>query len=130
MTDHPNAELVRTGYAALAAGDVNPFMGMLADNIKWHFPGHSVVAGDFEGKDALLANFGAMSEATGGNLQIDLFHVLADDRFVVAIEHVVGERGDKRYDRHDVAVFRMKDGKIAEGWAYVENLDDWDALLS
>ncbi|MBA3653910.1 MAG: nuclear transport factor 2 family protein [Actinobacteria bacterium] len=129
MTDHPNAELVRSGYAAMAGGDADTFLAMLADDIKWHFPGKSAVSGDFEGKSALLAHVAAMA-AAAGSLDIQLVHMLADDTFAVAIEHVVATKGDKRYDRHDIAVFRMKDGRVAEGWAYVENLDEWEALLS
>ena len=122
MADHPNAQLVRDAYE----GGPEAAVAALADNVKWHFPGGSRVAGDFEGREAVLAHIGELMAA----FSVELFHVMADDRFVVAIEHVTGEGNGNTYDRHDVVVFRIKDGKVAEGWAYPENLHEIEAVLA
>jgi ketosteroid isomerase-like protein len=129
MSDHPNAELVRAAYAAVDAGDGTLFHELLADDVKWHFPGRSSVAGDYEGREAVLGHFVAFSEATGGTLKADVAAVLGDDKFAIAIEHVTAERAGKTYNRHDVVVFRMKNGKAAEGWLYPESQYELDDLL-
>ena len=130
MTDHPNAKLVRGVYDAFGRGDVEAALARVSDGFKWHFPGRSPAAGDFEGHEAFLGSQAAMAEATGGGLSMEVVHVVADDAFAVAIEHVKVNNGDKQYDRHDIAVFRVKDGTIVEGWAYPENLYEWDEALS
>jgi hypothetical protein len=33
-----------------------------------------------------------------------------------ALTHVTARRGDHNYDSHDVWVFRLRDGQIAEAW--------------
>jgi ketosteroid isomerase-like protein len=130
MTDHPNAELVRSAYEALAGGDPSVLVGLLADDVKWHLPGRHRFAGDFEGRDELLAHWATFGEATGGAEPPKMVAVLGDDNFAIAIEHVVIERNEKRYDRHDVIVFRVKAGRIAEGWVYPESQYEIDDLLS
>jgi ketosteroid isomerase-like protein len=115
MNEHPNAELVRR-----RSPDV------LADGVRWHFPGRSTMAGDFEGRDAVVAHL-ANHDAVANS---DVLAVLADDRFAIAIEHVTAERDGKRYNRHDVVVYRIKEGAVAEGWHYPESQYEWDDLLS
>jgi ketosteroid isomerase-like protein len=122
MTDHPNADLVRNAYE----GGPEAAIAALADDVKWHFPGRSHVAGDFEGKGAVLEHLAALQ----ADFEVSLFALLADDKFAIAIEHVTAERNGKQYDRHDVAVFRIKGGKIAEVWVYPESQYELDDLLS
>ena len=114
MTEHPNAELVR-GRSPDA----------LADGVRWHFPGRSRVAGDFEGREAVVAHL-AEHDAIASS---DVAAILADDNFAIAIEHVTAERDGKSYNRHDVVVYRIKEGKVAEAWHYPESQYEWDDLL-
>jgi ketosteroid isomerase-like protein len=130
MSTHPNAELVRAAYDRVADGDGTGFTELLAEGVKWHFPGRSSVAGDFEGRDAVIEHWHAYSAATGESLKAEVAAVLGDDRFAVAIEHVTAERDGKSYNRHDVVVFRIKDGAIAEAWVYPESQYELDDLLS
>lgn len=129
MAEHPNVELVRSAYAAISAGNGEPFMAMLADGVKWHYPGKSPLAGDYEGREAVRDHFHAIDAATT-MVEMQLLTVLADDRFAIAIEHNVMAKGDNRYDRHDLVVFRIKDGQVAEAWVYPENQYELDAVLS
>lgn len=115
MDEHPNAALVRRR---------NP--DALADAVRWHFPGRSSVAGDFEGWEAVVAHL-TQHDAIANS---EVAAILADDKFAIAIEHVTVSRNGKSYDRHDVVVYRIKDGKVAEGWHYPESQYEWDDVLS
>jgi Ketosteroid isomerase-related protein len=57
MSDHPNAEALRKGYEAFAAGDMETVKGLFVDGITWHQSGDDPTSGDFVGKDAILGNF-------------------------------------------------------------------------
>src|SRR5258708_2364438 len=39
MTEHPNVELTRRGYAAFAAGDLATMTELIADDVTWHVTG-------------------------------------------------------------------------------------------
>jgi uncharacterized protein len=84
------------------------------------------MAGDFEGRDAVVAHL--MDHDAVATSEVAA--VLDDDKFAIAIEHVTAERDGKVYDRHDVIVYRIKEGKVAEGWHYPESQYEWDDLLS
>lgn len=130
MSTHPNAALIQGAYDALANRDPSVLLDLIADDVRWHLPGRHPHAGDFEGKDALLAHWRDYGEATGASHFPPVLAVLADDRFAIAIEHVELERNGKSYNRHDLVVYRIKDGKIVEGWVYPENPYEIDDLLS
>jgi hypothetical protein len=51
---HPNEEVVRTGYDAFSRGDMDTLRGLFVDDVVWHIPGRSPLAGDHRGVDAVL----------------------------------------------------------------------------
>src|SRR5438874_1599311 len=57
MADHPNAELVRRGYDAFIAGDMEWLNEHLHENVVWHEPGNNFLSGDVRGRDEVLAHF-------------------------------------------------------------------------
>ena len=130
MAEHPNAELIQRAYKAFSDdGNPNVLLDEFADGFKWHFPGRSMLAGDYEGRDGFLTYLGKLAEA-GGETTIDLVTAFGNDNFVTAIEHVKVERNGKSYDQHDIVIFRFKGGKIAEAWGYLEDPYGWDDVLS
>jgi ketosteroid isomerase-like protein len=52
MAAKEDAELVRRGYAAFNAGDMETLTELFDENASWHTPGRSSIAGDHEGRDA------------------------------------------------------------------------------
>jgi hypothetical protein len=51
---HPNEALLRREYEARAAGDDSGIADGLADDVVWHVPGRSVIAGDYRGRDQVM----------------------------------------------------------------------------
>lgn len=60
MADHPNLELLRRGYAAYGAGDMDTINELLADDVVWHVAGRSPIAGDYSGKEQVFGLFGKL----------------------------------------------------------------------
>jgi ketosteroid isomerase-like protein len=130
MSDHPNAELLKKGYAAFAAADLDTLRELFAEDAVWYFRGKNPYAGEFTGRDAILGHFTDLFTATDGTIKVGLLTAFADDKFGVAIEHMTAERNGKTRDRHDVTVYSIKNGKVAAAWAYPEEPYELDEFLS
>ena len=85
MGDHPNAEALRKGYGAFAAGDMETVAALFADEIAWHQAGSSPLSGDVAGKDAVFGIFGQLVELTGGTFGQEIHDLLANDEHAVAM---------------------------------------------
>ena len=116
MNEHPNAGVVRSGYEAMARGDVAAFAAVLDDDIVWHesMPGFE---GDYDGRDGVLAFLGRMFAETGIEVKgLTVDHVLADDgHAAVLVEATMALGGRIRTSRY-VDVYRLRDGKATEHW--------------
>ena len=68
MSDHPNAVIVREGFDHFVRGDVAGLVGLFADDAVWHVPGANDMAGDYRGRDAIIAFLRRTAELTGGDV--------------------------------------------------------------
>jgi uncharacterized protein len=57
-----NAAIVRRGYDAFNSGDMDTLMGLSDEAAAWHTPERGPIAGDHEGREAALAQFGRYSD--------------------------------------------------------------------
>jgi ketosteroid isomerase-like protein len=120
---HPNEERLREGYAAFQRGDMEALRNeYLAEDIVWHTPGRSPVAGDFRGIDDVLASFGRLFELSGGTFAVELHDVLANDDHTVALGVSRAQREGKTLESRYAHVTHFRDGKIAESWLHPEDL--------
>jgi ketosteroid isomerase-like protein len=115
---HPNEELLRNGYDAFGKGDMETIRSLFADDIVWHSPGKSPLAGDYRGVDAVLEQFGRLFELTGGTFKIEIHDILANDTHAVVLARATAERDGKRLDDKGVNVWHLKDGKVTEQWLH------------
>ena len=115
---HPNEDLARRGYEAFATGDMATLNELFADDIVWHAPGRSEIAGTFKGKDEVFANLQKNMELTGGTFRLEIHALVADDEHAVALLRARAEREGKVLDDNTVQVFHIKDGKVTESWLH------------
>ena len=108
---HPNAELVARGYEAFGRGDVDTVLDLLADDIAWRVPGRGPIAGEYHGKDGVMAFFGKLMEESGGSFRLTVHDIAATDRHALAIVDAHVERNGKSYDFHAIHVWHLRDGK-------------------
>lgn len=99
-----NIELVKKGYEAFSAGDVDTVMSLFDDNIEWVQPGDSAISGIYHGKAELGEYFSRLAEKS---VTVKLNRLLADGDTVVALTEVTV--GDER--GQDADVFTLRDGK-------------------
>ena len=109
-------EFLTAQKAMYAGGPIDAVERLMADDIVWHVPGRSLIAGDFRGRDAVLGYFRKRRDLAGGSLRIT-----RRDRMVVAdvvVELADGQAriGGRQAQWRTVGVYRVLDGQIAEAW--------------
>jgi ketosteroid isomerase-like protein len=99
-----NIELVKKGYEAFTAGDVETVMSLFDDDIEWVQPGDSAISGTYRGK-AELGDY--LSKLAEKSVTVKVHRLLADGDMVVALTEVAvgSETG------YDADVFTLRDGK-------------------
>ena len=125
-----NASRIRKGYAAFNAGDVPTLVDLFAEDVVWHFPGQSKLAGDHIGRDATLSVLGGYGEASGGTLKANLLDLMASDDGVTGVANDTATSGGKTLDVRSSVIFAMRDGKVTEAWHYIDDLAALDAFLA
>jgi hypothetical protein len=126
-----NAAIVRRGYEALNSGDLTRIVELFGDNVSWHTPGRSPLAGDVVGREAVFARLGRYLAETGGTFRADLKRVLTDEAGrVIGIHHSVAERDGKHLDIYGGIVFELENGRIVDGREHFYDLRAWDEFWS
>jgi uncharacterized protein len=130
MGARENAEVIRRGYEAFNSGDLETLAELIDENVVWHVPGRSSLAGDYQGREATFGYFGRLAEETGGTVRAEPRHLVADDELVVGIQRNSAERKDKRLDVENCLVFRLEGGRVTEAWEHYDDLYAWDSFWS
>jgi hypothetical protein len=121
MGAQENAGLVRRGYEAFGAGDMDTLRGLFADNAVWHLGGSGGLSGDKQGREAILAYFGELFTRSNGTLRVDLDDLIGGDDHTVGFQRVHAERNGATIDQRAAIVFALKDGKVTEVHEFPED---------
>jgi hypothetical protein len=122
-----NAAIVRRGHEALTGGDLTTLTALFGDDVSWHTPGRSPLAGDVVGRKAVCARLGRYLAETGGTFRAELKRLLTDeDGRVIGIYHNVAERRGRRLDVYCCIVFELENGRIVDGREHFYDLRAWD----
>lgn len=113
-----------------AGGELGPLIELLAEDVVWHVPGTSPIAGDYHGREAVLEYFRRRRELAGGEIQIakegeahhsEALVQLADGRAALGGEQVVWRTA---------GVYRVAAGTIAEAWLVPLDSERFDRAWS
>ena len=107
------ASVVERFYAALSEGDVAAALSCWANDGVWHVPGRSDLAGDYD-PDAYLAMLGAWAARYPDYAFTSREIGQYDDAAVFFIESTGGMAPERA---SGLMVYRVTEGKLAEGWA-------------
>ncbi len=124
---HPNEQVLREADEAQLRGDVETLASYFTDDVMFHIPGKSSLAGDYQGKDQFLDLFQRFSERVEYTFEGHAY--LADDEHGVSLQQSHYKRGDETLDTNEAFVAHFRDGKISEFWLLSQKSDEVDALL-
>jgi len=117
---HTNARLIRDFHEALggfyAGGDTDVLRAMLTDDVVWHVPGRSAIAGDHVGKGEVLDYFHQRRQLGRGAFTVNVHDVLANDERAVLFAGGQAERDGRTIQWETVGIFGIEGGKIGECW--------------
>jgi ketosteroid isomerase-like protein len=111
---HPTADLLRRAYEAAGTGDLQPLLDALADDVTWRDSSLGPLAGEYHGKDDVLAFFGKMMEVYAGTLRLDVQAILADDVRGVVLTRERGETGGEPVSWTGTHIWTFRDGRCTE----------------
>jgi ketosteroid isomerase-like protein len=122
------AELHRRQGEMYVGGSVEPVAELLAEDVVWHVPGSSTIAGEHRGVEAVLEYFARRRELAGATMKMHPGAVLADEEVVVQLVD-----GTARFDGEEVrwrtvGVYRVLEGRIREVWLVPLDLDRFDQI--
>jgi hypothetical protein len=108
-----NIKLVKKGYEAFAAGDIDAVMNLFDDNIEWVQPGDSAISGTYHGK-AELGQF--ISRLAEKSTTATPHRFLADGDTVV----MLGETTADNETSEAAQVFTLRNGKTVRVQGYAD----------
>lgn len=126
---HPNEELLRNGYAAFGAGDMETVRALFSEDIRWHNGGSSQISGSYGGHEEVFAMFGRMMESTGGTFRLDIHDILANDTHGVVLLTARATRDGQEVSVREANIWHLADGKAIEFWDFAEDNGKLDRLF-
>jgi ketosteroid isomerase-like protein len=131
---HPHAQLIRDFHDLqnrfYSGGDQGPVGAMLSDEVVWHVPGQSAIAGDYRGRDEVLRYFARRRTLAEATFRIDVRGVLADDERTVILAGGEVDRDGETFAWGTVGIFRIAEGRIAECWVVPYDQCAFDQIWS
>src|SRR5437879_12848029 len=92
MSAQDDAELVRRGYEAFIAGDMEWLNEHLHENVVWHVPGQNVTSGDYRGREDVLGYFAKAVQLALP--EFEAHDIVASDAHVIALAPIRRRRMD------------------------------------
>jgi uncharacterized protein len=116
-----NIERIRKGFEAFAASDIAALSEVFDANAVWRAEPTGILAGDYDGRDAIFAMFVQMAQETAGTFRaIPTTMAASNDKVFVQL-NATGERHGCTLNAGEVLVFTLAAGRIREVRLYQEN---------
>lgn len=117
---HPNVEKLRAIYA-----DFGLLAKYASEDMVLHAAGtRGILAGDYVGRQAVLAKEMELYRRSGGTLAITTDHIVANDHFGTVLGRFRAQRDSVPFVAEVCGLWRFENGLIVEHW---EICADWPA---
>ena len=114
-------------YGALLDGDMSAAALVLDDASILHVPGRSGLAGDYQGREAILGFLGRMAEYTHDTLQFGSSRLVAEDSRVLVLQGNMSATATRaQLDTGVIHALSLRGDKIQEAWLFSLNQDAFD----
>jgi len=109
-----------------AGGDLAAVEELLAEDIVWHVPGMSPIAGHYRGREAVSGYFRRRRELAGGAIHISDAGEAHHEEALVRLADGRARLGDGEVVWRTAGVYRVADGRIAEAWLVPLDQEQFD----
>ena len=112
MSAAENTEIVERIFDAFARKEGLALRGLFAEDAVWSVPGNGVMAGLYEGREAIFRFLVKLPKETDGTYGSELIDVLASDERAAALYRARGTRNGRTLEQDQVLVFGIADGLV------------------
>jgi ketosteroid isomerase-like protein len=99
-------------FDAFARKEGLALRGLFAEDAVWSVPGGGVMAGVYEGREAIFRFLAKLPKETGGTYGSRLIDVLVSDGRAAALYRASGTRHGRTLELDQVLLFRIEDGLV------------------
>ena len=112
MSAAENTAIVERIFDAFARKEGLALRGLFAEDAVWSVPGNGVMAGLYEGREAIFRFLVKLPKETDGTYGSELIDVLASDHRAAALYRAHGTRNGQTLEQDQVLVFGIADGLV------------------
>ena len=124
----PLGQFIRAFYDARReagrSGDLSALEPFIAPDVDWQEPDVGVHMGDLRGREAVLDMIRRALAATGGTFDLRVAETVETGSHVAARIAWSAERDGRRIEGRELAVYEVRDGRIAGARFHPENIAD------
>lgn len=118
-----NADMVRAFYDARTRNDLAAVRRMLAEDVLWREPDvGNEHTGDLRGADAVLDMIREAQRLTGETFELRVGEAIAHGEQVAAFVHWSSTRDGTSLEGKEIAIYRVRTGKITEAYFHGNDL--------
>ena len=118
--------VIRRAYQDFETGDLDLLGTVMAQDVVWHEPGRSNLAGDYKGPEAVLGFLRDLREQSGGTFNIEILEVVSQPERAVVFQRETARRGDNVLDVIAAVDFEIHHSKITEVTVYQADTYQFD----
>jgi uncharacterized protein len=118
MAEDSYESVVRRAYQNFESGDLDLLGVVMAQDVIWHEPGRSRLAGDYKGPQAVLGFLGQLKARSGGTFKVEILDVLSEPERVVVFQRETATRNGNALDVIAAVDFEIHHAKITEVTVY------------
>lgn len=128
MAAAENAAIVRRIFDAFARKEGLALRGLFAEDAVWSVPGRGIMAGDYEGREAIFRFLAKLPKETDGTYGSELIDVLASEDRAAALYRARGTRHGRSLELEQVLLFRIQGGLVQSVLALPTDPDAFEAF--
>jgi ketosteroid isomerase-like protein len=123
-----NAAIVRQIFDAFARKEGLALRGVFAEDAVWSVPGRGIMAGLYQGREAIFRFLAKLPKETDGTYGSELIDVLASDDRAAALYRARGTRHGRTLELDQVLLFRIEGGLVRHVLALPADPDAFEAF--
>ena len=126
MTEDAYESLIRRAYQDFESGDLDLLGVVMSQEVVWHEPGRSSLAGDYQGPEAVLGFLEELKARSGGTFKIEILDVLSEPARAVVFQRETATRNGKALDVIATLDFEIHHEQITEITVYQADAYEFD----
>jgi ketosteroid isomerase-like protein len=128
--DHRDAVIYRRTAEAFRSRDLKSVADGIHDDVAWHFPGRSWLAGEIRGREALLGYLRELVRRTANTFLLEDLHIAGTDHHLVALQRFGATIAGETQRFEATSVMRYEGGRQIERWFYLADLPAFEQFFS